>query len=193
MCRAGCLPRKELFESWETAKRVRRLFRGGRVVDVCGGHGLLGQVLILLDNSSPAGLVADTALPPSHAAVHAALVDVWPRLRDRVAFTTTSVEDVALEPDDLVVSIHACGALTDLVLARARAARARVAVGPCCHDATACDTGRLDGWLDAAIAIDVVRAAGLARADYRVWTQTIPSTITPQNRLLIGEPMERPR
>ena len=31
VCHAGCLPRKELFEAWETARRTRRLFRGGRV------------------------------------------------------------------------------------------------------------------------------------------------------------------
>src|SRR4051812_24222913 len=37
VCRAGCLPRKELYEAWETARRVRRLFRGGRVVDLAAG------------------------------------------------------------------------------------------------------------------------------------------------------------
>ena len=36
VCHAGCLPRKELFEAWETAKRVRRVCRGGRVVDLGG-------------------------------------------------------------------------------------------------------------------------------------------------------------
>ena len=48
VCEAGCLPRKELYEAWEVARRVRRLFRGGRVVDVAGGHGLLAQVMLLL-------------------------------------------------------------------------------------------------------------------------------------------------
>src|SRR5688572_33338717 len=36
VCEAGCLPRKELYEAWEVARRTRRLFRGGRVVDVVG-------------------------------------------------------------------------------------------------------------------------------------------------------------
>ena len=47
VCRAGCLPRKELYEAWEVARRVRRRFRGGRVVDVAGGHGLLAAVMLL--------------------------------------------------------------------------------------------------------------------------------------------------
>ena len=50
------------------------------------------------------------------------------------------------------MSCHACGALTDSVLDAAAAARARVAVLPCCHDASASDTGGLSGWLDDALA-----------------------------------------
>ena len=41
VCHAGCLPRKELYEAWELARRVRRRFRGGRIVDLAAGHGLL--------------------------------------------------------------------------------------------------------------------------------------------------------
>ena len=36
VCQARCLPRKELYEAWEMARRVRRLFRGGRVLDLGG-------------------------------------------------------------------------------------------------------------------------------------------------------------
>ena len=32
VCAAGVLPRKELYEAWEVARRVRRRVRGGRVV-----------------------------------------------------------------------------------------------------------------------------------------------------------------
>jgi hypothetical protein len=63
VCRAGCLPRKELFEAWEVARRTRRLFRGGRVVDLCAGHGLLACVILLLDDTSPSAVTVDTAVP----------------------------------------------------------------------------------------------------------------------------------
>src|ERR1041385_8725691 len=69
VCEAGCLPRKELYESWEVARRVRRRFRGGRVVDLAGGHGLLAQILLLVDDSSPRALVLDPEVPPSAAAL----------------------------------------------------------------------------------------------------------------------------
>ena len=48
VCHAGCLPRKELYEAWEVARRVRRLFRGGRIVDLGGGHGLLALVMLII-------------------------------------------------------------------------------------------------------------------------------------------------
>jgi hypothetical protein len=190
VCHAGCLPRKELYEAWETARRVRRLFRGGRVVDLACGHGLLAQMLLLLDDTSPCAVAADAAIPVSSAKLHAAMVDVWPRLTGRVTFVAAALDEVAIGADDLVVSCHACGSLTDLVLDRASAARARVAVLPCCHDLDTCDAGDLTGWLDGPLAIDVTRAARLAASGYRVWTQSIPAAITPKNRLLVGAPLD---
>lgn len=186
VCRAGVLPRKEFFEAWEVARRARRLFRGGRVMDLACGHGLLAHVMLLLDDSSPRAVAVDTVMPPSAARLHDVLVDAWPRLRDRVALVSASLDDVALQENDVVVSSHACGALTDRILEHATGAGASVAVLPCCHDAVTCDAGALGGWMETALAIDVRRAARLEHAGYRVWTQTIPAAITAKNRLLLG-------
>ena len=193
VCHAGCLPRKELYEAWEVARRVRRLFRGGRIVDLGGGHGLLAQALLILDDTSPGALVVDKALPPSAARLREALVHAWPRLEGRVEFVETGLDAVEIGATDLVASSHACGSLTDVVLALAASARARVAVLPCCHHLRTGDAGGLSGWVDRAAAIDIVRAVRLAQRGYRIWTQTIPSEITPKNRLLIGAPGARPR
>jgi len=191
-CHAGCLPRKELYEAWETARRVRRLLRGGRIVDLAAGHGLLAQLMLILDDTSPCALAVDAAVPPSAAALHQALVERWPRLAGRVTFVASPLDAIEILPGDIVVSIHACGALTDLVLERAMTVRARVAVLPCCHEVGACDAGALSGWMDDALAIDAVRARRLAGHGYRIWTQRIPQDITPKNRLLIGAPDEVP-
>lgn len=188
-CEAGCLPRKELYETWEMARRVRRLFRGGRIIDLGGGHGLLAHVMLLLDNSSPSAVVVDKTLPRSSARLHAALVEAWPRLAGRIAFIATALDGLEISPTDVVVSSHACGALTDRVLDVAVAANARVAVLPCCHDLKANDARGLSGWVDGALAIDVMRAVRLTQHGYRIWTQTIPAEITPKNRLLIGAPV----
>jgi hypothetical protein len=187
-CAAGCLPRKELYEAWEVARRARRLFRGGRVVDLAAGHGLLAQIMLILDDTSPSAIAVDTVLPASAAKLHEAIVHGWPRLAGRIEFLSMPLDSVPLGEDDVVVSSHACGRLTDVAIDRAVAARARLAVLPCCHDAAACDTGGLDGWTDAALAIDVTRALRLRDRGYRTWTQAIPDSITPKNRLLLGAP-----
>jgi len=188
VCEAGCLPRKELYEAWEVARRARRLFRGGRVVDLGGGHGLLAHVMLILDDSSPAAVVVDKASPPCAEAVSAALVRAWPRLADRVSRVTADLDAVVIHSDDVVVASHACGRLTDVAIEKAAASGARLAVLPCCHDVAACDTAGLEGWMDEALAIDAVRAVRLRERGYRVWTQAIPGDITPKNRLLLAAP-----
>jgi len=189
VCEVECLPRKELYESWAVARRVQRRIRGGRVVDLAAGHGLTASILLLMDPSREEALAIDERLPQSAALLRDAMADAWPSLRGRVELQQTTLDDVRLRADDCVVSVHACGALTDRVLTLAVSARARVAVLPCCHDEETCDTGKLEGWLDVATAIDVTRALKLRAAGYSVHTQTIPANITPKNRLLIGEPV----
>jgi SAM-dependent methyltransferase len=188
VCHAGCLPRKELYEAWEVARRVRRRFRGGRVVDLACGHGLLAQILLLLDGSSPEALAVDWRIPKSAAALEASLRAEWPRLQGRIRYLETDLRDVPLGRDDLVVSAHACGGLTDLILERAVEAGACVAVLPCCHDLKHADPGGLEGWMDGPLAIDATRASRLRSCGYRVFTQLIPGDITPKNRLLMAEP-----
>ncbi|MCB1182321.1 methyltransferase domain-containing protein [bacterium] len=189
VCAAECLPRKELYEAWETARRVRRRLRGGPVLEAAAGHGLLAAILVLLDDTTPRARCVDIVQPPSHAPLLAALTGVWPRLAGRIEYVVGRLEDEPVAgPDTLIASVHACGTLTDAVLDKALAHRCPVAVLPCCHDLAACDDGGLAGWLDGPLAVDATRAARLRAAGYRVWTSRIPAEITPKNRLLVGWP-----
>ena len=175
------------------ARRVRRQLRGGRVVDLAAGHGLLAWTLLLLDDSSPEALCVDTRRPKSAQRLQGALEERWPRLAGRVRYLEADLDTVAVEKGDLVVCAHGCGALTDRVLAKAVAARARVAVLPCCHrlGERGAENARdhlLQAWLEPALAIDVERALKLEAAGYRVCAVAIPEEITPKNRLLLGDP-----
>src|SRR5689334_18530507 len=95
-CRAGCLPRKELYEAWEVARRARRLFRGGRVVDLGGGHGLLAQVMLLLDATSPGAVIVDTAIPPSAEKLHRVLAEDWTALRGRTEWRQMPIDSFVI-------------------------------------------------------------------------------------------------
>ena len=188
VCEVGHLPRKELFESWEVARRVRRRMRGGRVVDLACGHGLVAHLMLLLDDTSPDARGIDAAVPATAAALTRAFAAAWPRLAGRVTIDTGTIEAARVEADDLVVSVHACGGLTDVVLDHVIAARAGVAVMACCHDAAENDQGAVGAWLPPGLAIDVTRVARLRHRGYDVRTQTIPADITPENRLILATP-----
>jgi hypothetical protein len=188
VCEAECLPRKELFESWEVARRVRRRVRGRRVVEFAAGHALVAHILLLLDSSSESAVAIDAKRVPSADRLAQTLVSRWSRLEGRVQRRVGDLATVELEAGDLVVSVHACGALSDTVLDRAIRAQATVALLPCCHDAATCDAGDLLGFLSIPLAIDATRVARLRAAGYDVFTQTIPAKITPENRLILGVP-----
>ena len=139
------LPRKELYEAWETARRVRRLFRGGRIVDLAAGHGLLAQVMLILDDTSPNAIAVDAVIPPSAATLHAALVEAWPRLAGRIAFVANQLDAVDILPGRHRRLGSRVRRADRLVLGRAPSARARVAVLPCCHDVSVTTPARSPG------------------------------------------------
>jgi methyltransferase family protein len=188
VCAASCLPRKELYESWEVARRARRRFRGGRIVDLACGHGLVAHMMLLLDDTSEGAIAVDRRVPKSAGILAAAMVREWPRLAGRIEIAEREVAAVEVRSGDVVVSAHACGGLTDEVLDLAIGASARVVVLPCCQAEGKGDLGGVGGWMDGALAIDVTRAARLRAHGYAVYTQTIPAEITAKNRLLLGAP-----
>ncbi|MEO5725765.1 MAG: methyltransferase [Byssovorax sp.] len=188
VCSASCLPRKELYESWEVARRARRRFRGGRIVDLACGHGLVAHMMLLLDDTSETVLAVDRRVPKSATRLAEAMVREWPRLAGRIEIAERELREVEVRASDVVVSAHACGGLTDEVLDLAIGASARVVVLPCCQAEGKGDLGGVGGWVDGALAIDLTRAARLRAHGYAVFTQTIPAEITPKNRLLLGAP-----
>jgi len=188
VCEADCLPRKELYESWEVARRARRRMRAGRVVDLAGGHGLTARIALLLDATSPSAIVVDSRIPESAQPLAEALDAAWPRLRGRVELREADLESVPLEPSDLVTAVHACGALTDRIIDRVVAARARLAALPCCHDAATCDSGGLHAWMELGLAVDSVRAERLRSLGFTVKLESISEAITPKNRLILAVP-----
>ncbi len=194
ICMAECLPRKELYEAWEVARRIYRRFKGRPILELACGHALLSWCLILLDDSIPRAQAYDIRIPQSAAKLEAALCERWPRLKGRVELKTGAISDVPLEQGPvapLICGVHACGSLTDQTLDLAIQLHAPVAVMPCCHAFAKNNTGGLEGWLDPSLAIDVTRAARLSHNGYRVVTQSISSDITPKNRILLGIPLEQ--
>jgi hypothetical protein len=109
--------------------------------------------MLLLDDTSRSALAIDPRPTPSAAPLAAALTTAWPRLAGRVTTEARAIADVELGPADV-------------------AARARLALLPCCQDDETCDAGGLKGWMDLALAVDATRVARLRAEGYAVTTQT---------------------
>lgn len=187
LCDAASLPRKEFHESWEVARRVHRRLKGRRPVDLCAGHGLTGLLVSIMDKDAPAPVLCDRSKPDSHAEMFEALSTRWPKLKD-TTYVVGDIRELPVNSSDLVVSVHACGPLTDKVLDKAVSARAPVAVLPCCHSERLNDDRQLAAWMPVDVAIDAARAMRLQDAGYDTHLATIPERITPKNRLILGWP-----
>jgi hypothetical protein len=87
--------------------------------------------MLILDDSSQTALAVDKNIPLNAEKLSNALISSWPRLNGRVVFREAPIQETTIFPDDIVVSAHACGALTDLILSKAVEQDARVAVLPC--------------------------------------------------------------
>lgn len=166
-----------------------RRHKGGPVVDLAGGHGLVAWLMLLQDRGGTTATCVDRTIPPSAGRIHAAFGARWPHLASRVSYVEGDVTAFPVTPAHRVLGVHACGRLTDVVLDVALEHRARVAVLPCCHAHDTLDDGGLSGWMETDVAIDATRAARLRAAGYQVNTTTIPADISPKNRLLIGTPL----
>ena len=134
---------------------------------------LAEEVLPLRDESKLRFGIAQLHAGLEHWALTVEWVDAWLRYDaypDPLGFYLKAIAQYQLEDFDAAI-----------------AAGARVAVLPCCHSLAKCDSGGVAGWVDGPLAIDMTRAARLRAAGYRVHTQTIPSDISPKNRLLLGD------
>jgi len=179
-------------------------------------------------------ILVDQTQPPSHAILLELLTQVCPWLGEEpnaityqearldsattlagLSSSLTAAEPASASQDNckqedkimvtnLVISTHACGALTDRVLELAASHNtaiqdtntnpqsatkaAAVAVMPCCYTGTSQGAPYgIQRALGVAWAADIQRSYYLKSQGYHTDFATIPREITPMNRILIGE------
>ncbi len=177
-----------------------------QVYDLCSGHGLTGMLFAACNPPTETRIVkticVDMVEPPSHAVLRDLISEVCPWVNDEltVRFDTNDLNTYVLGGGDtggaeqrkicpIVISTHACGRLTDLVLEKAISMEAcAIAAMPCCYTGT--DKGAPYGIkraLGVAWAADIQRTFLLEEHNYHTDFSTIPSEITPLNRIIVAE------
>ncbi len=183
------MPMKEILESFEFFQRVRKEVRSECIADLCCGHGFVGMLFGLFERRVQRVLLVDRREPPIYRKLLKCVARVGPWISDKVQYRTTPINNARefLEPGCTTVSSHACGVLTDRCIDVAISLHGSIAVMPCCYPKSACQAPpalRLN--LGHEMAIDIDRTYRLHGEGYHVHWTSIPASITPMNRVLIG-------
>ena len=153
----------------------------------------------------------DQICPPSHFVIREALERVCPHMKGRVEFVEKSLSAEGSPPSypspagpsaagpsaasssspvsRIVIGVHACGSLTDSVLEYALSNSATsIAVMPCCYTGTNPQAPYgLKRVLGSSWSSDIARIYRLSSNNYHTDFSSIPSSITPMNRIIVAE------
>ena len=233
VCHAGVVAKKEVFETWASALYIHSAFLMDgnveshkktkkscikRVADIAAGHGLLAWALLILDDerqprTCPArnrtepltAFCLDVRMPPSAESIRSSMIQRWPHLEHRFDYVEGRLEQIVPHPSCLLASVHACGTLSDVLVATAAEKSVPLAVVPCCHsrkrkvledvasrsfakneyDVIIDSKGKIP---DLADRLDEARMAALENAGLDVEEVFLPKIFTGKNRLILGFP-----
>ena len=187
---SNLLPVKEVLESFEYFAAVRRQIKAEVMCDLCCGHGLVGLLFAIFEKKVSKVILVDRTEPESRQKLVKALSKVAPWIEDKIIQVEDkiSTEPAWLEKDMSVISTHACGTLTDLCIDIAIKVNGNIAVMPCCYPEKKCPAPvSLQTNLGFETAFDIHRTYTLENAGWHVRWKSIPSSITPMNRIITGQ------
>jgi hypothetical protein len=210
-------PRKELHESFEAALLTHTHFpEASIVVDGAAGHGLVGLILLVLDQSSKRVCLAVDRERPSAAVLLAeAFEKEWGLgLRRRYSFVEGDLQLITPPPRSLLISIHGCGSLSDVLIDKAIESSCDLAIVPCCQAGSQylpkrgarpttmpllfkhyktrgvkeaqIHTSKMGARFGVALAVDAARVTSLRSSGYKVVIKKLPEGITGRARVIFA-------
>lgn len=183
------LPTKEILESFEYFARIRRKVKSEVMCDLCCGHGFVGILFAIFERKVSKVYLVDRTEPDSRKKLIEACLKAAPWIEDKIINIEDKISTKSkwLEKGMSVISTHACGVLTDLTLDIAISVSGNVAVMPCCYPENKCQAPMaLQSQLGFETAFDIDRTYKLEKAGYHVNWSSIPATISPMNRVIVG-------
>jgi len=225
VCRADKVPRKELFEAWAMALHVHEKFPHiRRFADLACGHGLVSWALLVLyqyssitmkkmetkkeedgsartiqdDEDKPYAVSAvciDIHMPLAAERLEHLMMEEFPELVGRWDYVEGSIHAMIPAPETLLVGVHACKSLSDMIIENAIYGNSNMALVPCCHAKSCLNKSQQAFWdihgpgfMNLAAYLDGIRIQTLQDAGFYVQEHEIPEAITPKNRLIFARP-----
>mmetsp|Transcript_37112 Transcript_37112/g.83571 ORF Transcript_37112/g.83571 Transcript_37112/m.83571 type:complete len:528 (-) Transcript_37112:15-1598(-) len=220
VAQAGRVARKEVFETWASALHIHSGFLQGegaaglrRVCDVAAGHGLLAWALLILDDAESKScegegcrpltvLCLDVVMPRNAELIQVAMLECFPHLESRFDYVEGRLEQLIPHPSCLLASVHACGPLSDVLVATSASSGVPLAVVPCCHsrkrkvlepvaspfawdlyDEIMSEDGSMP---DLADRLDHARVTALRNSGMVTEEEFLPTLFTDKNRLILA-------
>ena len=176
---------KEIRESLDFVARIDDLAHHRKVLELCSGHGLIGQLLGIKDTVS----VRQACLTDckSRGFLEGYFNNYGKVLFDQIDILKEHDEILAWD-FGLVIAMHACGNLTDAAIDIAIEKGADIAICPCCYHKAkvARQMASLARAIGKPMACDSFRLARMAAAGYNVTLRKLNISISPCNNILIG-------
>jgi predicted RNA methylase len=177
---------KEIREAFDFVQRIDSLTKGKNVLELCSGHGLIGHLLAMKGAKSVRQV--DRLDSKSRGNLERYLKNYTRVIYDNIDFIVNK-DEILTWDFDIVVSMHACGNLTDEVIDIAMKKGADIASCPCCYHGSKVmkSMSAAAHHLGKPLAVDAFRLGKLANAGYDVSMKLLEISISPCNHIIVGK------
>ena len=185
----GLLDKKELKKFIAFYEVVRGFFDNGFIVDCCCGNSFLGFYW-LLQNQDDYVISFDLKSTERSKKVRRYFKANHPGTNKRYSFRQQDITDSKFEfpENSLVLAVHACGSLTDIIIKHCVSQNLPLAVMPCCYNSKRIwwknDDVEFKG--DLGHYIDALRLDYLRTRYKNTALESIDKSITPKNRIILA-------
>ncbi len=135
ICKETGIKSKHLRKAEIFYQEIAPYFSGKRIVDICSGNGLLGWYF-LLQMPSIQVLSIDIKQTRKNKYLKERILRVYSGITDRFHCLNADINNtqLKLENSDFIVSMHACGHLSDRVIEIALENHLPFSIVPCCYE-----------------------------------------------------------
>jgi len=184
-----------------------------QIKDIAAGHGLLAFALLILDDDERkrggedtplTAFCLDVKMPKSAELIQLSMFQKFPHLEKQFDYVEGRLEQLIPHDSCLLVGVHACGTLSDVLVSIAAEHGVSLALVPCCHSrkakvlrecASHFATQEYEAILntkgtipDLADRLDRARIVALKNSGMVVKEAMIPNIFTDKNRLIMATP-----
>lgn len=192
LCLNQLLARKEYYESLYVLRALYPFLQTSVVIyEAAAGHGFFSLMASLLLPGCHSMTLIDRRRPKSFDTMIELFSAHFPFMKCRLTYTQQAIERLDRLPEPgILVGIHACGKMTDTIIALGLRSELSIAVVPCCIDKHESEVllgiDPRQEYKQVQDATYSARRLELMQHGRSIVETTIPQVLTPYNRVLCG-------